>query len=497
MESIYADVETLVSYAVKNNLIAARDRVWATNLILSRLRLDYFKPQKIRLSLPPYPDKILAAISAWAAANGRVENLSFKREMLETDLMGILTLRPSDFVKKCEEIKKTKGLDNAIRWMYKNQEKTAYIKTERIAKNISWTALSRYGRLDITINLSKPEKTPKEIAALKKLGANALQNNNYPKCLLCIENEGYGGRFNHPARQNLRLLPLKLGAENWYFQYSPYVYYNEHCIVLKEKHSNMEINGKTFERLAAFLEQFPSYFIGSNADLPIVGGSILNHDHYQGGRYVFPMHKAEIRKNFKLKQWPKLGCAVLDWPVSVIRFTGGKKDVIAASKHLFSKWINYCDASVNLRARSGAVRHNTLTPIAKMSGKKFQFDLALRNNAVSKEFPEGIFHSGPQYHHIKRENIGLIVVMGLAVLPGRLKSEFEELSRSLVVGDLDSIKNSPSAAKHYDWARELSKKYKFTEGNVRQIIRKETVVVFSKLLECWNNASYFLDDWIA
>lgn len=474
-------ISRLIDYAVKNKLIEEGDRVWAANRIISRLGLDGFKAVTSKEPLPKYPSEILFAISAWAAADKKIADLSSAREILETEIMGLLTPRPSDFTAK---FKSFKDIKKATRWMYAAQQTADYIKTERVSKNLSWTTPTRYGRMDITVNLSKPEKDPKEIAAVKALGVNALKSGVYPKCALCAENEGYAGRLNYPARQNIRLLPLNLSGEKWFFQYSPYVYYKEHCIVLNERHSDMLINEKTFVRLADFLEQFPHYFIGSNADLPVVGGSILNHDHYQGGNYVFPMHRAKIRKTFKLKKFPRLKCEVLDWPVTVIRFTGSRKDALAAANRLFNIWVNYNDAAAGIKSHSGAVRHNTVTPIARMLKGKFQFDIALRNNAASKEFPDGIFHSRPQFHHIKRENIGLIEVMGMAILPGRLKTEMKEVGNFLVKGDLNAIKISPAVTKHYDWVLRLSKKYKFTTENAQKILEQETGKIFAEVLEC-------------
>jgi len=474
-------ISRLIGYAVKNKLIDETDRVWAANRIISRLGLDSFEPAASAGPLPKYPSEMLAAISAWAVTENKIEDLTAAREMLETEIMGLLINRPSYFIQKFTSFKDVK---KATDWFYAAQQYADYIKTERVSKNLSWTTPTRYGRLDITINLSKPEKDPKEIAAVKALGVNALETGVYPKCALCKENEGYAGRLNHPARQNIRLIPLRLAGENWFFQYSPYVYYNEHCIVLGEKHSDMLINKKTFERLADFLGKFPHYFIGSNADLPIVGGSILNHDHYQGGRYVFPMHRAKIRKTFKLKKFPRLKCEVLDWPLSIIRFTGARKDVLAATNKLFNLWVNYDDAEADIKSHDGETRHNTVTPIARMTGGKMQFDIALRNNATSALFPDGIFHSRPQYHHIKRENIGLIEVMGLAILPGRLKAELKEVGDCLAAGDLEKIKNSPSINKHYAWAAELTKKYKFTPENSFKILEQETGKIFSEVLEC-------------
>ncbi|ACC98162.1 UDP-glucose/hexose-1-phosphate uridylyltransferase [Elusimicrobium minutum Pei191] len=484
MTDINKHIQILLNYAGQNGLISKEDKVWAANQIAAVLNLDSFEPQKVKTALPKYPGKILAEISDWAVTQKLIQDLPVYREMLETKIMGILIQRPSDFIISFNKIKKQRGIKAATDWMYKKQEQANYIKTERVAKNLSWKTRTKYGALDITVNLSKPEKDPKEIALLKTMGAAALHTHIYPKCLLCYENEGYAGRLNHPARQNIRLIPLNLSGETWYLQYSPYVYYNQHCIVLGQKHENMLIDHKTFERLGDFLSKFPHYFIGSNADLPIVGGSILNHDHYQGGLYTFPMHKAKERKTFKLKKWPSLKCATLNWPLSVIRLTGNKKDVLAASKHIFDKWIKYSDENAKIKSHTGKKRHNTVTPMAKMNGKKLQMDLALRNNRTSAKYPDGIFHSCPEFHHIKRENIGLIEVMGMAILPGRLKEALKEIGDCLINGNLEKIKKSPSIENHYEWAKEIYFKHKFTAKNAENILREETGKVFAKVLEC-------------
>ncbi|MDR0646769.1 MAG: UDP-glucose--hexose-1-phosphate uridylyltransferase [Elusimicrobiota bacterium] len=485
MPDINFHIARLVAYAVKNGLVSRADKTWTVNMMLSVLRLDSFEePSIVDYNLPKYPSGILSEISKWAAANGLIENLPVSREILEGELCGIITPRPFQFTAKFEEIEKRSGIKKAAAWMYKTQQQCDYIKIERAEKNLAWKTDTKYGKLDITVNLSKPEKTPEEIAAVKKLGAAALSRNIYPKCMLCRENEGYRGRLNYPARQNIRLIPLKLNGEKWFFQYSPYIYYNEHCIVLNGCHTDMAINKDTFVRLADFLERFPHYFIGSNADLPVVGGSILNHDHYQGGRYTFPMHKVKTRKTFKIKNLPDIECEILDWPLSVLRFSGSRRGVLKAANIAFDAWVNYNDPAVAIRAYDGQTRHNTVTPMARIAKGKLQLDIALRNNAASEEFPEGIFHSHKQFHHIKRENIGLIEVMGLAILPGRLKSEFEELSDCLVKNDFEKIKNSLAISKHYDWALKLADRYKFTPENAEEILRKETGTIFAEVLEC-------------
>jgi UDPglucose--hexose-1-phosphate uridylyltransferase len=478
-------IARIAAYAIKAGLICDTDKIWAQNMFLSILQLDSFKAPESKISdLPEYPCAILSDMSAWAVDCGLIENMAVARELFESRLCAILTPRPSQFISNFEELKKLEGPQAATSWMYQKQKQCDYIKSRRIAKNIIWKTDTQYGKLDMTINLSKPERSPEEIEMIKKMGSAALNGQTYPKCVLCPQNEGYAGRLDYPPRQNLRMIPLTLNGERWFFQYSPYVYYNEHCIVLSELHTDMLIDKTTFVRLADFLEQFPHYFIGSNADLPIVGGSILNHDHYQGGKYVFPLHRAKTRKNFTMKNLPALKCEILDWPLSVIRLRGSRSDVLNASQTIFEIWRDYSDAGANISAYSGQIRHNTITPIAKIVDGVLQMDLTLRNNAVSQQFPEGIFHSHKKYHHIKRENIGLIEVMGLAILPARLKEEFELLADCLIENDLVKIKSSPEISKHYDWALELNEKYKFTKENADDIIKTETARAFAQVLQC-------------
>jgi UDPglucose--hexose-1-phosphate uridylyltransferase len=484
MKDIHYYIQSLINYALSNKLISERDSIWAANLIISKLNLKFFKPSNIKSQIPKYPASILSEISNFAVKNKVIQDFPYARDIFESDIMGIFMQRPSDFNISFNNIVKKQGLKSAISWMYEKEEQYGYIKTEEIQKNISWKTKARYGLLDITINLSKPEKTPKEIALIKQQGARCLNDSVYPKCLLCKENEGFEGSLNHPARRTLRVIPLKLNGEDWYFQYSPYVYYQEHCIIFDSKHRDMEINDKTFIRLLDFLNIFPHYFIGSNADLPIVGGSILNHDHYQGGNYLFPMYKTKVRKSFDLKRFPNLKCFILDWHLSVIRLIGNRKDILVASSLILKKWKNYSDAKADIKAHSNNTRHNTITPYAKREGKYFQMDLALRNNMISAEFQDGIFHSRPQYHHIKRENIGLIEVLGLAILPARLKQELSIVSNFLIKGDIEGINKDPMAKKHYIWAKELSQKHKFTAKNADKILKKEIALIFAEVLDC-------------
>ncbi|WP_428897723.1 UDPglucose--hexose-1-phosphate uridylyltransferase [Parelusimicrobium proximum] len=486
---INTSLSKLTAYAYKNKLIEKSDIPFCFNSLLAALSLKGGGYTEYKGALPKYPSEILSEISGWAVKNGLLEgNISALRENFETKIISIFAKRPSDYIEEFCTYMMAEGADKALKWMYQSEQCLDYIKTERVAKNLSWKTQTPYGALDITINLSKPEKDPKEIAKLAAMSKTPSgagdKDEKYPKCLLCRENEGYAGTLTHPARQNIRLIPLNLQKEKWYFQFSPYVYYNEHCIVLRAEHEPMQITSKTFKRLYDFLTIFPSYFIGSNADLPIVGGSILNHDHYQGGRYVFPMQRAKDILTFKIKKYASVKCSVINWPLSVIRLTGRPEQVLKAAEHIFKKWVNYSDESVDIIPYTGKVRHNTVTPIARMQGKYLQMDLALRNNRTTASLPYGIFHSREEYHHIKRENIGLIEVLGMAILPGRLKAELGALAKYLVKGDLAAIKKDTDTLKHYDWACELAKKHKFTRANAEKILFNETGIVFSEVLEC-------------
>jgi UDPglucose--hexose-1-phosphate uridylyltransferase len=484
--NIHHTIEQLLNYAIAKDLITTQDKTWAANTIISKLNLPFFNPPpKIsKEKLPQYPSSILSEISSWAIENKIIADSSMDKELLQTAIMGIFVQRPSDFINAFHKIVKEKNIKAAAKWMYEKERQADYIKVEMVQKNINWKVKTVYGNLDLAINLSKPEKTIEEIAQIKAFGAKALNQYTYPKCVLCPQNEGYAGRLDYSARQNARLLPLTLAKEKWYFQFSPYVYYNEHCIVLAQKHSDMEINEKSFVRFADFLDIFPHYFIGSNADLPIVGGSILNHDHYQGGNYTFPLHKAKIYKSFKLKNFPNVRCFILNWPLCVIRIVGKPKDVCPAASLIFDKWKNYSDDSAMIRAFDANVRHNTITPLARKVGKQIHFDLVLRNNATSADFPDGIFHTRKQYQHIKRENIGLIESLGMAILPGRLKSEMKKVASYLICKNLTEMQKDEEVQKHYEWAKEISDRYEVTAANADTIIRKEIGLTFQKALEC-------------
>jgi UDPglucose--hexose-1-phosphate uridylyltransferase len=393
--------------------------------------------------------------------------------------MGCLMPRPSEVVSKFSELyleDKKKATD----YYYSLSRNSNYIRTDRVKKDLKWKTSTEYGEIDITINLSKPEKDPKAIAAAKD-----LPSSSYPKCLLCKENEGYAGRINHPARQNHRVIPITLNNEKWFFQYSPYVYYNEHCIIFKGEHEPMKISKETFVRLLDFTERFPHYFIGSNADLPIVGGSILSHDHFQGGNYEFAMANARVEKEFRVDKFKDVKVGRIKWPMSVIRLEGdNKKSVMEAAYYIHTKWRDYSDETVGILAYTDGIPHNTVTPIARMRLGKFQLDLVLRNNRTTEEYPHGIFHPHKELHHIKKENIGLIEVMGLAVLPARLKTELKDLEYYLV--NKDNIKNigEEELVKHKEWCMEIASKYdNINNSNVKEILQKEVGNKFSKVLE--------------
>ena len=480
MADIYTLIDQLVSYGLTNGLIETEDQIWARNELLAILGLSAYKAGK-KTKAPKNAADILNPICDWAAAQGLITpDTVTQRDLFDTRLMNVFAARPSEVISEFSVLYKTQGPQAATDKFYHDARALNYIRTDRVAKNKVWKANTPYGKLDITINMSKPEKDPKDIAAALQVKASG-----YPECLLCKENEGYAGHAAHPARQNLRLIPLDLlkDGKPWYLQYSPYVYYNEHCICLSGKHEPMKLTKNSFARLLNFVDIVPHYFIGSNADLPIVGGSILTHDHFQGGHYSFAMEQAPVEKRFKLKKFPRVKAGVVCWPMSVIRLNGSKKDLIEAADYILKKWRSYSDPQADILAFTGKTPHNTITPIARRRGKLFELDLVLRNNRTTEEFPLGIFHPHAEVHHIKKENIGLIEVMGLAVLPARLAAELSALETPLIKRDLKAIQKDPALAKHAPWAEELLAKYKFTAKNVRSILQKEVGLVFAKVLE--------------
>ena len=471
-------IKNLILYAVENEMIVETDIVYTINRLLEALQLDEYKD--VSCDREENLEKILNIILDYAAKKGLIEeNSVVYRDLFDTKIMGCIMPAPSVIISKFRK-KYEETPSAATDYFYKLSMDSDYIRRYRVSKDIHWINPSSYGDIDMSINLSKPEKDPKAIAA-----ARFIKSSGYPQCLLCRESEGYAGRLNYPARQNHRIIPLKMNGGDWGFQYSPYVYYNEHCIVLNYKHIPMSIGRKTFENLFAFIRQFPKYFIGSNADLPIVGGSILTHDHYQGGCYQFAMEKAPVEEKFTIKGFEGVTAGIVKWPLSVIRLRGSQSDkVIDLATHILENWRGYTDEAAFVFAQTDGEPHNTITPIARMSGDEYELDLALRNNITTEEFPLGVYHPHEQYHHIKKENIGLIEVMGLAILPSRLKDELEILSDYILTGTIDAIRNDSAVEKHFEWVNEWISNYEdINQENVMDILKRETGNVFVKVLE--------------
>ena len=467
-------IEKLVNYALQKGLIEECDRVWAENALLSALHLDSFtRPEETEnAELEP----ILAELIAYGVENGLLDDSITEKDLFDSRLMGLLTPRPSDVIGKFRALY-AEDPKKATDYYYDLSRATDYIRTYRVVKDLKWKSATEYGELDITVNLSKPEKDPKAIAAAGKAKASG-----YPKCLLCREAEGYAGRIDYPGRANHRLIPLKLNGEDFFLQYSPYVYYNEHCIVLNSQHVPMKINKAAFLKLLDFVDLFPHYFLGSNADLPIVGGSILSHDHFQGGHYTFAMAKAEIETPLSFSGFEDVKAGIVKWPMSVIRLRCADKQRVAElADKILTAWRGYSDPSVTIFAETDGEPHNTITPIARRRDGDFEMDLVLRNNLTTEEYPLGLYHPHQELHHIKKENIGLIEVMGLAVLPARLKAELKELEELIVSGS--DISASETCAKHAPWVEELKTRYTFTPENTEGILRQEVGVVFMKVLE--------------
>ncbi len=470
-------INQLVQYAVSCGFIKSEDRNWAVNRLLEITGQESFELCELPQELPPIQE-ILDAFCDDAAQHGLLEhNTVTFRDLYDTKLLGALLPPPSVVNQKFRRLYR-KSPKLATDEFYRFCKNSNYIRTERIKKDIRWKVQTDYGALDITINLSKPEKDPKAIAA-----ARTAQPAGYPKCLLCPENEGYAGRADAPARQNLRVIPLSIAGEAWGFQYSPYVYYNEHCIVFNRRHIPMTIQPAVFEKLFDFVGQFPHYFIGSNADLPIVGGSILSHEHFQGGNYEFAMAKAPVETAVKFKNYPDVSAGIVKWPMSVLRLCGENRvSLCALAAEILAAWRDYTDESCEIFARTQDTPHNTITPIARMRENKFEMDLVLRNNRTTQEHPLGIFHPHAELHHIKKENIGLIEVMGLAVLPARLKAEMQALGEALV--QKREISADKTLAKHAEWAKEILGRYpEITKENVLEILRTEIGKVFLRVLE--------------
>lgn len=473
----------LVEYGCQNGLVAEDDRIYITNRLLEFFGLtDY----DFEISSDTACTKkqcrelvdILEEMMSYSLENGILsEDTQTNRDLFDTKIMGLLTPQPSvvrsEFWKQYE-----KSPEQATEYFYKLSRASNYIRTDRIAKDEKWICETEYGPIDITINLSKPEKDPRDIVK-----AGQSKSSGYPACLLCKENEGYAGHFSHPARQNHRIIPVTLNNEPYYMQYSPYVYYNEHCIVFHEKHIPMKIDKAVFGKLLEFVEQFPHYIVGSNADLPIVGGSILSHDHFQGGRYEFAMAKAEYEYTFTLKKYEDVKAGIIKWPMSVIRLQGADRErIVEAAEHITQCWRKYSDEAAFIYSHTEGTPHNTVTPIARMRDGLFELDLVLRNNITTEECPWGVYHPTEEYHHIKKENIGLIEVMGLAVLPSRLKKEMTRLEAAILDGE--KIEEIEEIAKHADWAYQWIPHYDITKENIHDIVQKEIGKVFVKVLEC-------------
>ena len=473
----------LVDYGEATGLIQAEDRIWAANQLLACLGLDALEEEGPGRALPSRAEAeeglegILKDLLDYAVGQGLCGETVTERDLFDTKLMGALLPPPSIVRCHFRELLESQGPKAATDWYYQFSQDTDYIRRYRVKKDLKWTADTEFGTLDITINLSKPEKDPKAIAAARQ----AVQS-GYPKCLLCKENEGYAGHLDHPARQNHRIVPIQINGADWYLQYSPYVYYNEHCICFNSEHVPMKVERATFGKLLDFVDQFPHYFVGSNADLPIVGGSILSHDHFQGGHYEFAMERAEIEESLSFDGFPDITAGIVRWPMSVIRLRGASKErlVELADKILLS-WRGYTDEAAFILAETEGVPHNTITPIARRRGTDFELDLVLRNNITTDEHPLGVYHPHAELHHIKKENIGLIEVMGQAVLPSRLKAEMEALAEALVEGR--DISGDEQLKKHAAWAEEVKQKHpELSRENVEGVLRQEIGLVFSRVL---------------
>lgn len=469
-------VAKLVRYAENTGLIAPEDHIWAVNTLLEALKLDSYEEPVLDdapIDLPAVLDELMDD----AHARGVMENDSIVyRDLFDTSLMGRLTPPPREVIAKFRALYAQNPVE-ATNWYYKFSQDTNYIRRDRIARDMQWKADTAYGELDITINLSKPEKDPKAIAAARDLPAAS-----YPKCQLCPENAGYAGRVNHPARQNHRIIPITIDQTPWYMQYSPYVYYNEHCIVFNSVHTPMKIDRACFRKLLDFIGQFPHYFVGSNADLPIVGGSILAHDHFQGGRYEFAMAKAPVETELHFTGFDDIRAGIVRWPMSVIRLTAADPDrLVELADRILNAWRGYTDAEATIFAETDGVPHNTITPIARRRGSDYEIDLVLRNNLTTEEHPLGVYHPHAELHHIKKENIGLIEVMGLAVLPARLKAELAAVAEKLAKGE--DLRADPLTASHADWAEGFKGKYEITADNALDVVQKETGLVFAQVLE--------------
>ncbi len=470
------NIKKLVEYGVQAGLVPECERIYTTNLLLDMFREDSNEDVEIDAENIELED-VLKNLLDEAVSRGLIEDSIVYRDLFDTRLMNCLMPRPAQ-VQKCFWEKYEKSPEEATEYFYKLSQDSDYIRRYRVKKDMKWKVDSPYGEIDITVNLSKPEKDPKAIAAAKNAKASS-----YPKCLLCMENEGYAGRVNHPARENHRIIPITVNDSKWGFQYSPYVYYNEHCIVFNGQHTPMKIERAAFIKLFDFVKLFPHYFLGSNADLPIVGGSILSHDHFQGGHYTFAMAKAPIEREVTIPGYEDVEAGIVKWPLSVLRIRSkDEKRLIELADHILGKWRGYTDEAAFIFAETDGEPHNTITPIARKVGEVFELDLTLRNNITTEEHPLGVYHPHAERHHIKKENIGLIEVMGLAVLPSRLKEEIELLAEYITEGK--DIRSNEKIEKHADWAEAFLAGYdSVTKENVTDILKKEIGNVFVKVLE--------------
>ena len=473
---IYESIKKLVQYGINTGLTPETERIYTTNLLLDLVKEDNYEDVSCDLDNIVLED-VLKDLLDEAVRRGIIEDSIGYRDLFDTKLMNCLVPRPaqiqSEFWEKYETSPET-----ATDYYYKLSQDSDYIRRYRIKRDRKWTVDTKYGTLDITINLSKPEKDPKAIAA-----AGKAKSSSYPKCQLCMENEGYAGRLDHPARENHRIIPITIQGKKWGFQYSPYVYYNEHCIVFNGEHIPMKIDRNAFAKLFDFIKLFPHYFLGSNADLPIVGGSILSHDHFQGGNYTFAMAKAPVIEEFTVKGYEDVSAGIVKWPLSVIRLRGEDTErIIDLADHILKAWRSYTDEDAFIFAETDGVPHNTITPIARMKDGMYELDLTLRNNITTEEHPLGVYHPHAKLHHIKKENIGLIEVMGLAVLPARLKGEMELLEEYILEGK--DIRSNEQIAKHADWVDEFLPAYTDVNAdNIRHILEQEVGKVFCQVLE--------------
>ncbi len=468
-------ISQLVRYALRTRLIEECETIWAVNAILDVMKLDAWE-EPAEEEEPLELSAILKGLLDNAVSRGVIQDGVTSRDLFDAELMGRLTPRPAQVIARFRERYDTSPRA-ATDWYYRFSQDTDYIRRYRIVKDMKWVAKTEYGDLDITVNLSKPEKDPRAIAA-----ARLAPQSGYPKCQLCAENEGYAGRLDHPARQNHRIIPITVDGNAWFFQYSPYVYYNEHCIVFNRQHIPMRVDRAAFRKLLDFVRQFPHYFVGSNADLPIVGGSILSHDHFQGGRYTFAMEKAPVETEVSFPGFGDVSAGIVRWPMSVIRLRcADPARLVELADRILAAWRGYTDEGAFIFAETDGQPHNTITPIARRRGEDYELDLVLRNNITTAEYPLGVYHPHQELHHIKKENIGLIEVMGLAVLPARLKDELAALAAALVSGA--DLRADPLLVSHADWAEALRERYDFTAENVMGILRDEVGRVFAQVLE--------------